>query len=90
MLRSATSSRQASSLLGGGNCGRRCRRSARFRAGRDRQRSTAARNVVEIRGGMASAPAHDRHDGYAAVVAKEPGIKSLLAAIVSGCKSAKG
>ena len=50
----------------------------------------AAGNIVEIWGGMASAPAHDRHDGFAAVVAKEPGIKSLLAAIDTEWKSAKG
>lgn len=33
--------------------------------------------VVEIWGGMASTPAHDRHDGFAEVVASEPGIETL-------------
>ena len=31
--------------------------------------------VVEIWGGMASTPANDRHDGFAEIVAQEPGIK---------------
>ena len=38
----------------------------------------AAGNVVEIWGGMGTAPAHDRHDGFHAVTDKEPGIKYLL------------
>ena len=50
----------------------------------------AAGNIVEIWGGMASAPAHDRHDGFAAAVGKEPGIKSLLAPIDTEWKAAKG
>jgi ribose transport system substrate-binding protein len=35
-------------------------------------------NVVEIRGGMGTQPAHDRHDGFHAFTDKEPGIKYLL------------
>jgi ribose transport system substrate-binding protein len=35
-------------------------------------------NVVEIWGGMGTAPAHDRHDGFHALTDKEPGIKYLL------------
>jgi ribose transport system substrate-binding protein len=35
-------------------------------------------NVVEIWGGMGTAPAHDRHDGFHSVTDKEPGIKYLL------------
>jgi len=35
-------------------------------------------NVVEIWGGMGTAPAHDRHDGFHAFTDKEPGIKYLL------------
>lgn len=31
-------------------------------------------NVFEIWGGMASTPAHDRHDGFAEIVTKEPGL----------------
>ncbi|HKN30942.1 MAG TPA: substrate-binding domain-containing protein [Roseiarcus sp.] len=38
----------------------------------------AAGNVVEIWGGMGTAPAHDRHDGFHSVTDKEPGIKYLL------------
>jgi ribose transport system substrate-binding protein len=38
----------------------------------------AAGNVVEIWGGMGTAPAHDRHDGFHSVSDKEPGIKYLL------------
>ncbi len=38
----------------------------------------AAGNVVEIWGGMGTAPAHDRHDGFHGVTDKEPGIKYLL------------
>ncbi|MCP3867722.1 MAG: substrate-binding domain-containing protein [Gammaproteobacteria bacterium] len=35
-------------------------------------------NIVEIWGGMASTPARDRHDGFHRVIAREPGITSLL------------
>src|SRR3954454_5833162 len=35
-------------------------------------------NVVEIWGGLGTAPAHDRHDGFHAMTDKEPGIKYLL------------
>ena len=35
-------------------------------------------NIVEIWGGMASQPAHDRHNGFAEIVGKESGIKSIL------------
>ena len=35
-------------------------------------------NVVEIWGGMGTAPAHDRHDGFHAMTDKEPNIKYLL------------
>jgi ribose transport system substrate-binding protein len=35
-------------------------------------------NVVEIWGGMGTAPAHDRHDGFHENTDKEPGIKYLL------------
>jgi len=35
-------------------------------------------NVVEIWGGLGTAPAHDRHDGFHALTDKEPGIKYLL------------
>ena len=35
-------------------------------------------NVVELWGGFASAPAHDRSTGYHAIADKEPGIKNLL------------
>ena len=38
----------------------------------------AAGNVVEIWGGLGTAPAHDRHDGFHAITDKEPGIKYLL------------
>ena len=38
----------------------------------------AAGNVVEIWGGMGTAPAHDRHDGFHEITDKEPGIKYLL------------
>jgi ribose transport system substrate-binding protein len=38
----------------------------------------AAGNVVEIWGGMGTAPAHDRHDGFHDLTDKEPGIKYLL------------
>jgi len=38
----------------------------------------AAGNVVEIWGGMGTAPAYDRHDGFHALTDKEPGIKCLL------------
>lgn len=35
-------------------------------------------NVVELWGGMGTQPAHDRHDGFHEMTAKEPGIKHLL------------
>src|SRR4051812_44942147 len=35
-------------------------------------------NVAEIWGGLGTAPAHDRHDGFHALTDKEPGIKYLL------------
>ena len=38
----------------------------------------AAGNVVEIWGGMGTAPAHDRHDGFHSAADKEPAIKYLL------------
>lgn len=38
----------------------------------------AAGNVVEIWGGLGTAPAHDRHNGFHALTDKEPGIKYLL------------
>jgi ribose transport system substrate-binding protein len=47
-------------------------------------------NVVELWGGFASAPAHDRSTGYHAIADKEPGIKSLLAPIDTEWKPAKG
>lgn len=47
-------------------------------------------NVVEIWGGMASAPAHDRSTGYHQVADKEPGIKSLLAPIDTEWKAERG
>lgn len=34
-------------------------------------------NIVEIWGGMASTPAHDRHDGFMDVIGNEPGIRVL-------------
>ena len=34
-------------------------------------------SVVEIWGGMASTPAKDRHDGFAEIIAREPGIKII-------------
>jgi ribose transport system substrate-binding protein len=37
-------------------------------------------NIVEIWGGMKSTPAHDRHEGFAEVISKEPGIRSLVVA----------
>ena len=47
-------------------------------------------NIVEIWGGFASAPAHDRSTGFHERTDKEPGIKSLLAPIDTEWKSAKG
>lgn len=38
----------------------------------------ATGNIVEIWGGMKSTPAQERHEGFAEVIAKEPGIKNLL------------
>lgn len=38
----------------------------------------AAGNVVEIWGGLGTAPAHDRHNGFHAISDKEKGIKYLL------------
>jgi ribose transport system substrate-binding protein len=51
---------------------------------------SAKGNLVEIWGGMASQPAHDRHDGFAEVVGKEAGIKSLLQPIDTEWKEKKG
>jgi multiple sugar transport system substrate-binding protein len=34
-------------------------------------------NVVEIWGGMGSSPAKDRHEGFAEIIAKEPGIRTV-------------
>lgn len=47
-------------------------------------------NVVEIWGGFASAPAHDRSTGFHEVTDKEPGLKYLLAPIDTEWKAAKG
>ena len=47
-------------------------------------------NVVEIWGGFASAPAHDRSTGFHEITDKEPGIKYLLAPIDTEWKAAKG
>jgi ribose transport system substrate-binding protein len=47
-------------------------------------------NIVEIWGGMASQPAHDRHDGFAEIVGKESGIKSILKPIDTEWKEKKG
>jgi ribose transport system substrate-binding protein len=47
-------------------------------------------NVVELWGGMGTAPAQDRHKGFAGPVSKESGIKSLLAPIDCDWKQAKG
>ena len=47
-------------------------------------------NVVEIWGGFASAPAHDRSTGFHEVTDKEPGIKYLLSPIDTEWKPAKG
>ena len=51
---------------------------------------SAKGNVVEIWGGFASAPAHDRSTGFHEVTDKEPGIKYLLAPIDTEWKPAKG
>jgi len=53
-------------------------------------KGAAKGNVVELWGGFASAPAHDRSTGFHAITDKEPGIKSLLAPIDTEWKSAKG
>ena len=47
-------------------------------------------NVVEIWGGFASAPAHDRSTGFHDVTDKESGIKYLLSPIDTEWKAAKG
>ena len=47
-------------------------------------------NIVEIWGGMASQPAHDRHNGFAEIVGKESGIKSILKPIDTEWKEKKG
>ena len=47
-------------------------------------------NVVEIWGGFASAPAHDRSTGFHDVTDKEAGIKYLLSPIDTEWKPAKG
>jgi ribose transport system substrate-binding protein len=47
-------------------------------------------NIVELWGGLASAPAHDRSKGFHELVDKEPGIKSLLAPIDTEWKANKG
>jgi ribose transport system substrate-binding protein len=51
---------------------------------------SAKGNIVEIWGGMASQPAHDRHDGFAEIVGKESGIKSILQPIDTEWKEKKG
>lgn len=47
-------------------------------------------NVVELWGGFASAPAHDRSKGFHEVADKEAGLKSLLAPTDTEWKPAKG
>jgi ribose transport system substrate-binding protein len=47
-------------------------------------------NVVELWGGMGTAPAQDRHKGFSEPVSKEPGIKSLLKPIDCDWKQQKG
>src|ERR1700739_4559885 len=47
-------------------------------------------NVVELWGGMGTAPAQDRHKGFNEPVSKESGIKSLLQPIDCDWKQAKG
>ena len=47
-------------------------------------------NIVELWGGMGTAPAQDRHKGFNEKVSKESGIKSLLQPIDCDWKQAKG
>jgi ribose transport system substrate-binding protein len=47
-------------------------------------------NLIELWGGMGTAPAQDRHKGFDEKVGKESGIKSLLAPIDCDWKQAKG
>ena len=47
-------------------------------------------NIVELWGGMGTAPAQDRHKGFNEPVSKESGIKSLLQPIDCDWKQAKG
>ena len=47
-------------------------------------------NIIELWGGMGTAPAQDRHKGFNEKVSKESGIKSLLAPIDCDWKQAKG
>src|SRR5260221_10140448 len=47
-------------------------------------------NIVELWGGMGTAPAQDRHKGFNEQVSKESGIKSLLQPIDCDWKQAKG
>ena len=47
-------------------------------------------NIVELWGGLASAPAHDRSKGFHELVDKEPGIKFLLAPIDTEWKANSG
>ena len=47
-------------------------------------------NLIELWGGMGTAPAQDRHKGFDEKVSKESGIKSLLAPIDCDWKQAKG
>ena len=47
-------------------------------------------NIIELWGGMGTAPAQDRHKGFNENVSKDSGIKSLLAPIDCDWKQAKG
>ena len=47
-------------------------------------------NIIELWGGMGTAPAQDRHKGFNEKVSKEAGIKSLLEPIDCDWKQAKG
>jgi ribose transport system substrate-binding protein len=47
-------------------------------------------NIIELWGGMGTAPAQDRHKGFNEFVSKEAGIKSLLQPIDCDWKQAKG
>src|SRR5246500_3634279 len=47
-------------------------------------------NIIELWGGMGTAPAQDRHKGFDEKVSKESGIKSLLQPVDCDWKQAKG